>query len=216
MTTPGWYKDPAEPDVRRYWDGEQWIGGDGVPADTAIPTEPPVDEKPRYGVKEPVLAPFGPESFGPERTAQSPAGWGVPVGGTSADGRPTGYPAQPGFPPAGAFKLPLGTLPGDVPAQALASVGERLAARVIDIMLVGLLNVVVNGWFVYQYISQPYWQQVADAMTAAAKGQAIDPPTATTTVSWLAILIMVIARSGSGSRTRCRRSGTAGRPWASG
>ncbi|TDC50129.1 DUF2510 domain-containing protein, partial [Micromonospora sp. KC207] len=33
---PGWYVDPADPDTRRYWDGEGWIGAP-IPVDQTPP-----------------------------------------------------------------------------------------------------------------------------------------------------------------------------------
>lgn len=39
-TAPGWYRDPAEPETQRYWDGEQWIG-ESLPADATPPATPP-------------------------------------------------------------------------------------------------------------------------------------------------------------------------------
>jgi uncharacterized RDD family membrane protein YckC len=45
---------------------------------------------------------------------------------------------------------------------ALAPLGARLVARLIDIGLVLLLNVVVNGWFVWQYLQEmsPFFAEV--------------------------------------------------------
>src|SRR5690348_1340016 len=45
--TPGWYKDPADPDVQRYWDGEGWLG-DPIPAGAPTPAGPPVGAKPEW------------------------------------------------------------------------------------------------------------------------------------------------------------------------
>ncbi|PZF85672.1 DUF2510 domain-containing protein, partial [Micromonospora endophytica] len=33
---PGWYVDPADPQTRRYWDGEGWIGAP-IPVDATPP-----------------------------------------------------------------------------------------------------------------------------------------------------------------------------------
>lgn len=47
---PGWYPDPADPAVQRYWDGTTWVGLP-VPADAASPAalEPPQDSPSRTG-----------------------------------------------------------------------------------------------------------------------------------------------------------------------
>jgi uncharacterized RDD family membrane protein YckC len=165
VTTPGWYRDPAEPDVRRYWDGEQWIG-DGVPADAAIPTEPPKDGKPRYGAdtvtKVDLTKPVT------DADAALP-GWGGSGGwGARPDDaeRQPGYPPTPGYPAPGMPNPPLGALPGDVSADYLASLGSRLAARLLDILIVGLLNAVVNGWFIFQW-----YEEVRPAVDAYQKAQ---------------------------------------------
>lgn len=40
---PGWYLDPADPDTRRYWDGEGWLGAP-IPAEATPPAGPPPPE----------------------------------------------------------------------------------------------------------------------------------------------------------------------------
>ncbi|WP_163513876.1 RDD family protein [Fodinicola acaciae] len=196
MTTPGWYRDPAEPDVRRYWDGEQWIG-DGVPADAPVPTDPPKDGTPRYGgdtatkvdLSKPVVetdAPF------PGWGGATGGGWGARPEDTE---RRPGYPVTPGYPPAGP-NPPLGTLPGDVPAEQLAGLGTRLAARLLDILFVALLNVVVNGWFIYQYAQQitPLYQAYVRALeTGDMSGLPSSAERATSDTSWLNLIITLIA-----------------------
>ena len=49
---------------------------------------------------------------------------------------------------------------------ALAGLGPRLVARLIDILAVLLLNVVVNGWFVYQWAKEfvPMYRATLDEM----------------------------------------------------
>jgi uncharacterized RDD family membrane protein YckC len=51
---------------------------------------------------------------------------------------------------------------------ALAGLGPRLMARLIDIMAVLLLNVVVNGWFAYQWAQEflPIYRAAMDSMRA--------------------------------------------------
>ena len=38
---PGWYPDPAQPQLQRYWDGQQWTGHLAQPAAAASPSVPP-------------------------------------------------------------------------------------------------------------------------------------------------------------------------------
>ncbi|MEV6929438.1 RDD family protein [Dactylosporangium sp. NPDC051485] len=174
MTAPGWYKDPADTDVQRYWDGEGWIG-EPVPASEPAPAEPPVVTPPEPPVAPPAPAPAGPGPVVTTPGAALPQGAVVLPPGTPIP--PGGFP--PGQLPPGAIVLPPGTpLPpglrhqGNLPAgavqvllppqaaplaarphgHAVASLGARLLARLIDIVAVALLNAVITGWFIYQYI----------------------------------------------------------------
>jgi uncharacterized RDD family membrane protein YckC len=51
---------------------------------------------------------------------------------------------------------------------ALAGLGPRLVARLVDIFAVLLLNVVVNGWFAYQWVQEflPVYRAAMDSMRA--------------------------------------------------
>jgi uncharacterized RDD family membrane protein YckC len=57
---------------------------------------------------------------------------------------------------------------------ALAGLGPRLVARILDILAVLLLNVVVNGWFIYQLAKEfvPLYRATLDEM--ANGGSALD------------------------------------------
>jgi uncharacterized RDD family membrane protein YckC len=48
--------------------------------------------------------------------------------------------------------------------MALAASGARLLARLIDIFVVLILNVIVNGWFVYEYVREvsPVFRELWD------------------------------------------------------
>ncbi|ASW56989.1 hypothetical protein CIK06_26780 [Plantactinospora sp. KBS50] len=75
-----------------------------------------------------------------------PPGWAGPPPGW------TGSPVPPGFP-----------LPTPYPhGLALAALGPRLVARLIDITVVLLLNVLVNGWFVWRYVQEvaPVYREI--------------------------------------------------------
>ncbi|WP_433314761.1 RDD family protein [Micromonospora chersina] len=170
---PGWYVDPADPETRRYWDGEGWIGAP-IPVDATPPDGPPPPEP------EPAAAPAAAAAPHPGQpapvTGAHPGGpvpgpWsGPPAGGP---GQP--WPGQPGQPgpwagPPGQQGPPPGWpypgWPGRPPAPRphglpLASYGARLVARLIDLGVVFLLNAVVNGWFVWRYIEEisPYLRE---------------------------------------------------------
>jgi uncharacterized RDD family membrane protein YckC len=155
MPAPGWYKDPVEPTTQRYWDGEGWIG-DPLPADATPPPGPPPPSKTASALEPQVpevpgmpgtadvppaseLPPRRPDAAPPERTpdlGQTPPGWAVR------------HRPAPGAPPS----KPHG--------YTLATPGSRLLARLVDIGLVFLLNVVVNGWFAYRF-----WLEISPALT---------------------------------------------------
>jgi uncharacterized RDD family membrane protein YckC len=75
----------------------------------------------------------------------------------------TTTPPTPAPPPG----IPYRMLPPARPhGMVLASPGARLVARLIDITLILLLNVAVNGWFVYQWLTHavPYMRDVMQAL----------------------------------------------------
>jgi uncharacterized RDD family membrane protein YckC len=189
--TPGWYKDPAEPTTQRYWDGEGWVGGslplDATPPDGPMTATPAQHQDP--GVR---AAPAPPASPGTVASPGNTPTTGATPQGSPAPGQ---VPPQPGaWPPypQGSFPpgmFPPGTIPGGrlppnwppgVPfpggpyvlrpiprphGLALAPLGLRFLARLIDIASVLLLNVLLNGWLVYQWIQEttPYWKGLWNA-----------------------------------------------------
>ncbi|MGH3713634.1 MAG: RDD family protein [Micromonosporaceae bacterium] len=114
-TAPGWYPDPADTDVQRYWDGEQWIG-EPLPVDATPPATPPRPS--------------------PVATATEPTPVTVEAPPAVEPGRGPGHPTR-------------------VYGQPLAPASARFMARFVDILAVIGLNLVVNGWFLYQW-----WREV--------------------------------------------------------
>ncbi|MEV1329503.1 RDD family protein [Micromonospora costi] len=166
---PGWYVDPADPETRRYWDGEGWIGApvpvDATPPDGPPPVEPPPVEPPP-AAPQPVTPGAGPvpapgsvppatgHAPGPPGAAGPPPGWPPPPPGYGHPGAP-----PPGWaPPGWAARVPE-PRPHGLP---LANFGTRLVARLIDLVVLLALNVVVNGWFVWRFIQEyaPYSREV--------------------------------------------------------
>ncbi|NJP35679.1 RDD family protein [Micromonospora thermarum] len=151
---PGWYVDPADPETRRYWDGEGWIGApipvDATPPEGPPPAEPPAAAPAPPGPVSPAAghppaagpAPAPPSPTGP---APHPGGWPPHAAPPQGYGPPPGwpYPTWPGRPPE--------PRPHGLP---LAGYGARLVARLIDFAVVFALNAVVNGWFVWRYIQE--------------------------------------------------------------
>ncbi|MBB2945751.1 putative RDD family membrane protein YckC [Actinoplanes lutulentus] len=130
-----------------------------------------------------------------------PPGWqqGPPPPGWQQNpqqGPPQGYPQQYPQPtwagqPPHAYLYPIPqAMPHGFP---LAGLGRRLTARLIDIAVVLLLNVVVNGWFIYQYwqdfapIMRDYMSQVEANSATATVGE----PTAR--MQTLSIAIVLVA-----------------------
>ncbi|NYF55661.1 RDD family protein [Micromonospora purpureochromogenes] len=190
---PGWYVDPAEPTTRRWWDGEGWIGAP-VPVDVTPPEGPPPPEP-------------APEPARPTSPAAGPATGAVPTG--PVGGHPSGpvppygagqvHPPGAGHPQGPPPGWPYPTWPGRPPEPRphglpLAGYGARLIARLIDFGIVLLLNVVVNGWFIWRFaleIAPPfeeYWRRVN------ARDLSTEPlPAAGAQSGSLLVVILVIA-----------------------
>ncbi|SCL62688.1 Protein of unknown function [Micromonospora citrea] len=162
---PGWYVDPADPDTRRYWDGEGWIGApipvDATPPEGPPPAEPPPAPTPPTPTPPAAPAPATPTA-GQPHPGQPHPGWPQP--GQPHPGQPSGAPGRPQGPPPG---WPAGGWAGRPPEPRphglpLAGFGARLVARLIDFAVVFALNAVVNGWFVWRLIEEvtPYWREV--------------------------------------------------------
>jgi uncharacterized RDD family membrane protein YckC len=176
-TAPGWYQDPAEPTTQRWWDGEGWVG-EPVPAD-ATPPETPPDAPP------PAATPVTPADTdrpdGHEPILGVPPSGAAPARSTATRSPALPYHRPPDQPPPRPHGLPLATL------------GARFVARMIDILLVFLLNVAVNGWFVYQY-----WTEIQPVITEVmrrvlAGESAADLPAPGDRAGTLQIVILIIA-----------------------
>lgn len=144
---PGWYTDPAEPSTQRYWDGEGWVG-DPLPGDAEPPPGPP----PERSDAEPQVPPV-PGMPGATEAPPGPPAAGEPDRAGQPETRaPSTWPSRKA----------AGGVPPEPHGHRLATPGARLLARLIDIGLVLLLNVVVNGWFVWRL-----WQEVSPTFTEA-------------------------------------------------
>jgi uncharacterized RDD family membrane protein YckC len=178
---PGWYADPAEPTTQRYWDGEGWIGAP-LPVDATPPPGPPEEEPEPAGEDAPTApsdSTTGSAAGTPAGDLGAAAG-DRPANGTPATGGQSPLPGQPPYgqpgsdlPPGGiAGWPPANGAPGGTPPPGwvyhqyglqapppprphglpLAPFGPRLAARLIDIGVLLLLNVAVNGFFVWRLV----------------------------------------------------------------
>ncbi|MFE9200984.1 RDD family protein [Micromonospora sp. NPDC007230] len=221
---PGWHVDPADPETRRYWDGEGWIGAP-IPVDATPPEGPPPPEPSPAAAPaptapaQPPAAPYPGQPVGGPYPGQPTAGPypGQPVSGPYPaqpvggpyPGQPVGGPAQwpgqasgPGQPAGPPPGWPYPTWPVRPPAPQphglpLASYGARLVARLIDLGVVFLLNVVVNGWFVWHLLGawaapwQEYWHRVNTG--DLRNTEPLPPPSEQATGLLVAILLIATA-----------------------
>ena len=172
--SPGWYKDPADPTTQRYWDGEGWLG-DPLPADATPPpgpppVPPPAAEPTPPAEPTPAVEPTSPgpgESYRDAAVPGTPAPVWPPAPPTAAPGAPMSptappvtvpgrgmpMPPPPGWPAGYPYPFPRDLrMPAPlIHGLPLAGAGARFAARLIDIGVVLLLNIVANGYFVYRY-----------------------------------------------------------------
>ncbi|MER7267496.1 RDD family protein [Micromonospora carbonacea] len=117
---PGWYVDPADPDTRRYWDGEGWIGApipvDATPPEGPPPVEPPAPASPAPGPGGPAAPTTSGPVPGPAGAPPAPG----PFPGWPGTGQPS-FPGQPGQPPFPG--QPTGTGQQPYPGQQPGPVG---------------------------------------------------------------------------------------------
>jgi len=71
---------------------------------------------------------------------------------------------------------------------ALAGLGRRLVARLIDIVAVFFLNVLVNGWLAYQW-----WQEVAPVFRATMEDPLASPEAVSARSSYIMLTMLVVA-----------------------
>ncbi|MGA5303361.1 RDD family protein [Nucisporomicrobium flavum] len=147
-----------------------------------------------------------PPGWQPPPGQQPPAGWQPPPGYPPG---PPGYHLPPGYPvPPAGWQPPPFPYPYPVQARphgmALAGLGRRLVARLVDIAAVLVLNVLVNGWLAYQW-----WLEVEPIFRAAMNEPFATPEPASvrsmylmltmlfvTTALWLAYEVPALANSG--------------------
>ncbi len=95
---------------------------------------------------------------------------------------------MPGWP-----AYPRLVLPAPRPhGYRLAGLGARFVARFVDILAVLGLNILVNGYFIYQYykINLPYWQEISRRFYAGDSMTGVEPPERSST---LLVIVLVLA-----------------------
>jgi len=143
---PGWYKDPAEPTTQRYWDGEGWLGK-ALPADATPPAGPPAPEPTDLALMPIPVTPAAPIAV---------------IGGAGqVPGRPTGAmppgPYHPGsIPPSYVIPVLAGAAQARPHGLAVAGIGARLVARLVDIFAVLILVAIANAWLAREWWSNAF------------------------------------------------------------
>jgi len=176
MTQPsGWYDDPQDPSQLRYWDGVVW-------SSHVSPKVSPTVEQSHigmpYGVTPAAARPQSAGSSGaqgapadgsgfasPQQGQQGPRdlqqGQGQPADQWSQYGQVPGAPAlqQPGW------QSHPATTPDGVP---LSGWWLRVAARLLDGIIISLITLPFTGWFYYQYfVGYLKWVDDLSAQSAA-------------------------------------------------
>jgi uncharacterized RDD family membrane protein YckC len=167
----GWYPDPADTATQRYWDGEGWVGK-AIPVDATPPVGPPPAEDPVLVPRQPTT-PAAPAPETPQQVWTAPPGWPPP---------PPGWTPPPGWHPPPGF-----TLQARPHGLALAGMGARFVARLIDFVAVLLLNVLVNGYLGYQW-----WLEMEPVLRAVLEDP-LAPAQPTPRSQYLVLTMLLVA-----------------------
>jgi uncharacterized RDD family membrane protein YckC len=95
---------------------------------------------------------------------------------------------MPGWP-----AYPRLVLPAPRPhGYRLAGLGARFMARFVDILAVLGLNIVVNGYFVYQFVklNRSYWQELSHRFSTGQSTAGVEPPERSST---LLVIVLFLA-----------------------
>jgi uncharacterized RDD family membrane protein YckC len=180
---------PSQPQPGQYPPGQYPPPGWSPPG-----AQPPAGwQQPPPGWQQP---PSGWQQPPPGWQQPPPPGWQQPpVGFQPPQQPPAGWHQPPMHPqswpqPPHAYLYP--TPKARPHGLALAGLGQRLLARLIDIVVVLMLNVVVNGWFAYQWWQDfhPILTNYMDQVRAGAEPAMIEP---TSRMSSLELAMILIA-----------------------
>ena len=178
-------------------------------------TQPPgwgAPQQPGWGAQQPGWGtPQPPGSETPQQPgsgAPHPPGSGAPQPyGGAQQPPPPGWPAPPGWGPPSSVPPPgwqpppgmrAGLYPYPVEARphgyALAGLGPRLVARLLDILAVLLLNVVVNGYFAYQWAQEflPIYRATMEQMANGGSAFDVQPSARMDALLWAMLIVATL------------------------
>ncbi|MGB3592939.1 MAG: RDD family protein [Ornithinimicrobium sp.] len=161
---PGWYDDPRESDLLRYWDGVQWTNHTSPRRRPNLDrtSQNIADDGGAYGSGEGGQG-YGGQQYGGQQYGGQP--YGAQQGGGQHGGGP-GYGAQSGYHP-----MPGGGFEASDPAvqtpdgQPISGWWRRFFARVLDYLLVSILSLALIPLVAPDLVDS--FRQVIDLATAA-------------------------------------------------
>ena len=184
MTQPsGWYDDPQDPSLLRYWDGVSWS------SHVTPKVSPTVQDSTigmPYGVAPAAARPQTPGSRGAQGAPIGPGGYD-PAQHWPQGGPMPSYGQQLGF---------QGNRPTTPDGVQLAGWWLRVAARLLDQLFTFVLALPFTGWFYYQYVvGVVNWSRDLAAETTAGSAPLVLFPPADVFqyVIWGAIVGVLIA-----------------------
>jgi uncharacterized RDD family membrane protein YckC len=148
-TAPGWYDDPEQPDQLRYFDGIVWTAH-------TTPRVSPTAASSTIGHSVDVPHGHGPTNPSHPVPPQNP--WGAPPPAQGAMGGAYGWQARTDLLPDGAV---------------LAQWWRRLAARIIDLVVIGVITMILS-WSFLQSLVDAFDTYFQEAMRAAEQGATPD------------------------------------------
>lgn len=161
----GWYDDPEDETQLRYFDGIIWSDRRVPRRSPGTQSAAPHDAASNASRNQPSRA--QPPRNQASRTHSAPDQHAPGRPGTDVFGRPTAgrapSPSKPGQP--GGWGAPASTGPTTNDGQPLAGYGSRVGAFIIDVLILGVINLIAVGWAWWLW-SADYWRFVWDAALA--------------------------------------------------
>jgi uncharacterized RDD family membrane protein YckC len=165
----GWYDDPSNPEMLRYWDGVMWTSHTAprksptLPQSSGLPPQAGSSDATGSAATQGVPTPTTPMPQGSGWQGQAPQayGQGGQPGQQGQYGQQGPYGQYPGAPANAAWMQTIKTTADGVP---LASWGRRLAAWVLD----GILLTIVS-YLLLRAFAPGYFTAVENLINAASR-----------------------------------------------